>query len=193
MLYLRLSAAILLLNFARHSLGFLMGNGSCPTNMTSIGNLDLNRYLGKWYVQAMYPLQTKRLPKCKSMNFVKIDNRYYIETIELDRSNIGLTKRYMSLQRFDTNKGAYFINQYKRTFPRGVDINILNTDYDNYMIEYMCINSAAVFNMQWAIVGTRTRGASSEVLYDARDAALKAGLDVKPLVQVQQDSCPLDT
>ncbi|XP_060666082.1 apolipoprotein D [Drosophila nasuta] len=194
MVRVKLCVAIVLLSLVEPMITFSVTDGVCPTNITSIGKFDMERYLGKWYIYSMFSPFTKPMPHCKSNQFTK-DKRgsYFVTSKELEFDTKTVTKHTLKIKSVNSNLGQYIFNHKPRTFPRGVQIYILNTDYTNYTIEYTCINSDGVFNMQWAVIGTRKRVPTESTVYIARKLAKQSGLAMNRLIPVQQDSCPTDT
>ncbi|KAH8263145.1 hypothetical protein KR044_005256 [Drosophila immigrans] len=191
MLNLKLCVAILLLSLVRQTVAFQIFNGSCP-KMTSMGQFDMERYLGKWYVVEMFRPFTKPIPKCKSNDYGKdIKGHYLITSREIENATLTIKKRTLKIQKVNSEVGQYVLKHNQKTFPSGVEIYILATDYTSYTIEYTCINSNAVFSMQWAVIMTRKRVPTEGTIYIARKLAKKLGLQIYELEAVHQESCTI--
>jgi len=60
-------------------------HGACPSNMTAVGDLDMDRFKGKWYTHSIYPHLSLRVEKCQSTDFIeKEENKFSVVARELN-------------------------------------------------------------------------------------------------------------
>ncbi|XP_016954758.1 uncharacterized protein LOC108027719 isoform X1 [Drosophila biarmipes] len=169
-------------------------HGHCPDNMTAIADLDMDRFKGKWYTHSIYPPLSLKVPKCQSTEFVeKHGHRYVVKARELSGQTGTVRFRKAPIIRVDPKHGRYVLGSKNPAFPEGVLLYVLDTDYSNFAIRYLCFDSSHIFSFQWAAIQTRKRLPSAEVIYMAQYYANKAGLIISDMSKVHQESCPADT
>ncbi|KAL7741678.1 hypothetical protein ACLKA6_000299 [Drosophila palustris] len=189
-----LAAAILTLSFVAQATALAVFKGPCPKNMTSIGNFDMQRYLGKWYTHSMYPYFSRKIPKCTSVEFKREgDSSYTLKRKDISTVTDTLKVKTYKINYFDTSIGKFEMEINKRAISKSVEIYILDTDYDNFAIQFMCIDSNGVFNFQWAAINTRQRIPSAETIFAAQKLARLSGIKTGQMIKVLQAACPLDT
>ncbi|XP_022228210.2 lazarillo protein [Drosophila obscura] len=176
------------------SLALIVLEGPCSANMTAVGDFDMERFLGKWYTYSAYPSLKKRVSKCQSAEFRKKDDKhYFIHSKELNTKTDTVKTRNEDIKNIDPAHGRYDLMTKNKAFPQGIQIYILDTDYDNFAIRYMCFDSASVFSFHWAAIQTRIRLPASDIIYTAQALARKSGIVLSKMMKIQQDSCPPDT
>ncbi|KAI8042548.1 hypothetical protein M5D96_003861 [Drosophila gunungcola] len=87
----RLNLVLLDLQF---SLAMRAFHGPCPSNMTSVSDLDMDRFRGKWYTHSLYPPLSLRIAKCQSTEFLEdTADKFYVVARELNWAVIQTRKR----------------------------------------------------------------------------------------------------
>ncbi|XP_068151527.1 apolipoprotein D [Drosophila tropicalis] len=185
---------ILILLFGQPSWALLAFEGSCPSNMTAIADLDMDRLLGRWYTYSMYPNLSHKVPICQSVDFVKIDDTIAVRSTQLN-SNTGTLKISIDqIKHAEPALGKYeMVGGDNKAFPDGITMYVLDTDYENFIIRYLCFDSNNIINFQWAVIQTRHRLPSSNTIFKAQALARDSGILISKMVKVRQDACPPDT
>jgi len=90
---------------------------------------------------------------------------------------------------------------------------VLDTDYVNFAIRFMCFDASKIFSFRecsavnnkyfllirfidpidWAVIQTRKRLPSTQVIHMAQYFGKSAGLVIGDMSKVPQESCPYDT
>ncbi|XP_044316153.1 apolipoprotein D [Drosophila rhopaloa] len=176
------------------SLAMRAFHGPCPDNMTAVGDLDMNRFEGKWYTHSIYPPLSLRVPKCQSTEFVEdAADKYHVTARELNSQTGTIKVRNAEIIKIEENMGRYILGTRNTAFPEGVQIYVLDTDYVNFAIRFMCFDASNIFSFHWAVIQTRKRLPPSEIVYMAQHFGQKAGLVISDMSKVPQESCPADT
>ncbi|XP_017051628.1 uncharacterized protein LOC108095171 [Drosophila ficusphila] len=169
-------------------------HGSCPDNMTAVGDLDMERFKGKWYTHSIYPPLSLRIAKCQSTEFVEeSDQRYSVIARELSSQTGTVKVRKADILKVKVESGGYLLDTKNTVFPEGVMIYILDTDYDNFAIRFFCFDSSDIFSFHWAVIQTRKRLPPPDILFMAQHFAHEAGLTLSDMSKVPQEACPQDT
>ncbi|XP_034473643.1 apolipoprotein D [Drosophila innubila] len=187
-------ASILLVAFVTQATTLAVFKGPCPNNMTSIGNFDMKRYLGKWYSHSMYALFSKKIPNCKSIEFIQEkDATYTLTNKEISTVTHTLKTKTYKINNIDSTIGKFDMEINEKGDTRSIEIYILDTDYDSFAIQFMCFDSNSVFNFQWAVINTRKRIPSAETIFTAQKMAQLSGIKISKMIKVLQHACPSDT
>ncbi|XP_017005459.1 insecticyanin-A [Drosophila takahashii] len=169
-------------------------HGHCPDNMTAVADLDMNRFKGKWYTHSIYPPLSLKVAKCQSTEFVELPGRkFLVKNRELSGQTGTVRKRKAAILKIEPKYGRYILDTKNPAFPEGVLLYVLDTDYSNFAIRFMCFDSSNIFSFHWAVIQTRKRLPSADIIYMAQYYAQKAGLVISDLGKVPQESCPSDT
>ncbi|EDW75910.1 uncharacterized protein Dwil_GK14949 [Drosophila willistoni] len=185
---------ILILLFGQPSWALLAFEGSCPSNMTAVADLDMDRLLGRWYTHSMYPNLSLKVPKCQSVDFVKVDDIIAVKSTQLGTKTGTLKIRVDEIKNVEPALGKYdLVGGDKKAFPDGITIYVLDTDYENFIIRYLCFDSNNIINFQWAVIQTRHRLPSSETVFKAQALARDSGILISKMIKIRQDACPPDS
>ncbi|EDV57344.1 uncharacterized protein LOC6541873 [Drosophila erecta] len=169
-------------------------NGACPSNMSAVGDLDMERFKGKWYTHSMYPNLSLRVPKCQSTDFVEEEeNKFRVEARELSNQTGTVKMRKADILNIEPQFGRYILGTRNTAFPEGVLMYVLDTDYVNFAIRFMCFDASKIISFHWAVIQTRKRLPTVQVIYMAQYYGRKAGLEIGFMSKVPQESCPHDT
>ncbi|KAH8351913.1 hypothetical protein KR084_000577, partial [Drosophila pseudotakahashii] len=169
-------------------------HGHCPDNMTAVADLDMNRFQGKWYTHSLYPPLSLKVSKCQSTEFVEMPgHKFVVKSRELSGQTGTVRKRKAPILKVESKYGRYILGTKNPAFPEGVLLYVLDTDYTNFAIRFMCFDSSHIFSFHWAVIQTRKRLPSAEIIYMAQLYAQKAGLVISDMSKVPQESCPPDT
>ncbi|XP_017857158.1 PREDICTED: apolipoprotein D isoform X1 [Drosophila arizonae] len=186
-----ISSVILMLSLGSHALSTRISRGSCQANMTAVGDLNMRRYEGIWYPQFTYPLYHKSLPKCVKYNVTKdISGKYRILRSDIDNQSGNVRRRSTLILRVNRKGGKYAIRT--DNSPDGLNMYVLDTDYRTYSIQYACIELEGILNIAYAVIMTRERMPSSEVIQKTEKVAELSGIDQKNMVPILQGGCPID-
>ncbi|XP_001357024.4 lopap [Drosophila pseudoobscura] len=183
---------IIVLIYIPPTLAMIALEGPCPSNMTAVGDLDMDRFLGKWYTYSVYPTFSKRVPKCQTVEFKKEEDKIWIKRTELSTKTDTLKIKVEEIRNVDPSHGKYDLITTNSAFPEGIQINVLDTDYDNFAIRYMCFDSNNLFSFHWAVIQTRIRLPTSDIIYTAQVLARKSGIVLSKMIKIPQHSCPPD-
>ncbi|BFF95385.1 apolipoprotein D [Drosophila madeirensis] len=176
------------------ALAIIALEGPCSTNMTAVGDFDMDKFLGKWYTYSVYPSFSKRVPKCQSVDFKKKgDEHYSIRASELSTNTDTLKIKNEEVKHVDAARGRYDLMTKNSAFPEGIQIYVLDTDYDTFAIRYMCFDASNVFSFHWATIQTRIRLPPSEVIFTAQTLARRSGIILSKMIKIPQEACPPDT
>ncbi|KAH8393605.1 hypothetical protein KR200_006350, partial [Drosophila serrata] len=187
--------------------------GPCPQNMTAMKNLDINNFMGKWYIHSKYPPIPDKVSRCQSVVFGK-DNETnpYIEKRMLSSQTDTVVFQKAEILKWEPEAGRYVQDTKNKAFPKGIQIYILDTDYTNYAIRFMCFDTNKIFSFReclitcptlkyynftllsdWAVLQFRRRVPNAEVVYNAQKIARENGVKISLFVNVPQNACPSDT
>ncbi|KAH8279907.1 hypothetical protein KR054_010418, partial [Drosophila jambulina] len=168
--------------------------GSCPQNMTAMKDFDMSRFLGKWYIHSKYPPIPDRIYRCQSVVF-KQDNdaKFYVEKRMLSSQTDTVIFKKAEILKLEPKAGRYIQDSKNKAFPEGIQIYILDTDYENYAIRFMCFDTSTVFSFHWAVLQFRKRNPVAEDVYNAQKKARENGIKISHVVKVPQTGCPDDT
>ncbi|XP_020810333.1 apolipoprotein D [Drosophila serrata] len=168
--------------------------GPCPQNMTAMKNLDINNFMGKWYIHSKYPPIPDKVSRCQSVVF-RQDNETnpYIEKRMLSSQTDTVVFQKAEILKWEPEAGRYVQDTKNKAFPKGIQIYILDTDYTNYAIRFMCFDTNKIFSFHWAVLQFRRRVPNAEVVYNAQKIARENGVKISLFVNVPQNACPSDT
>ncbi|XP_017130142.1 uncharacterized protein LOC108147892 [Drosophila elegans] len=176
------------------SLAMRAFHGACPSNMTSVSDLDMDRFKGKWYTHSLYPPLSFRIGKCQSTEFLEdTADKFHVIARELSLTTGTVKVRKADIIKIEANMGRYILGTRNTAFPEGVLIYVLDTDYDNFAIRFMCFDASHIFSFHWAVIQTRKRLPPPDIIYLAQHYAHNAGIVVGDMSKVAQESCPEDT
>ncbi|XP_030555788.1 apolipoprotein D-like [Drosophila novamexicana] len=185
---------ILMLLFGIRAMALEVFDGACPSNMTAVGDLDMQRYLGKWYTHSMYPSLFKKVTKCRSIQFDKLPNgKFSAKMTELHSIKETLVIKKADIDSVESKAGKIRLKTSAPAFVGGEEMYVLVTDYDKFAIQFLCIDAKSIFNLQYAAILTRQRSPSQTVVFLAQQLAQQAGIRIDKLKVVSQNGCPPDT
>ncbi|XP_030555787.1 uncharacterized protein LOC115759094 [Drosophila novamexicana] len=184
---------ILMLLFGSSAMGLEVFDGACPSNMTAVGEFYMDYYVGKWYTYSMYPFLYKKMNKCRTIKIDKLPNGKFHETMtELHSLKETLIVKKTDIDSVDSKAGKFTLKTSSPAFVGGLDIYVLVTDYDNFAIQFLCIDSNYVINFQYAAILTRQRSPSQTVVFEVQQIAKRLGIHIDKLKIVPQNGCPPD-
>ncbi|KAH8419319.1 hypothetical protein KR222_004811, partial [Zaprionus bogoriensis] len=172
---------------------FVVKNGPCSRNLTALGNFDMNKYLGKWYPQTMYPDFSNEVPFCKSISLFKAGSGFKLRSRSIDPRSGTVKLIDQNILSVDSGAGKYILKTNNKGFSDGIEVYVLDTDYKTYGIHYMCFDAEQVVSFHWAAIYTRSRLPTLEVMDIATMMAKASGLMLDKFVSVPQDGCPIDS
>ncbi|KAH8251354.1 hypothetical protein KR032_009324, partial [Drosophila birchii] len=168
--------------------------GHCPQNMTAMKGLEMNKFMGKWYTHAKYTTKLDKIYRCESVEFKQDNNtKYYIETRMLSRQTDTVILKKAEILKLEPEAGRYVQNADHKVFPNGIQIYVLDTDYDNYAIRFMCFDTNGLYSFHWAALQFRKRLPDPKVLHEAQKIASENGIRLFKLYKIPQNGCPPDT
>ncbi|XP_043656534.1 uncharacterized protein LOC122622271 [Drosophila teissieri] len=169
-------------------------HGPCNPNMTAVGDLDMERFKGKWYTHSMYPNLSLRVPKCQSTDFIEEkEDEFSVVARELSNQTGTVKRRKVEILNVEPEYGRYLLATKNKAFPEGVLLYVLDTDYVNFAIRFMCFDASKIFSFHWAVIQTRKRLPSVQIIHMAQFYGQKAGLVISDMSKVPQEACPYDT
>ncbi|KAH8240626.1 hypothetical protein KR026_002185, partial [Drosophila bipectinata] len=172
---------------------FYARQGPCP-NMTAVGDFDMERFLGTWYTYSIYTPVTTTVARCQKTEFIQYDANFYkMKSLELSTQTDTVKVRQALIKEVDSSKGRYIQETHNKVLPEGVQIYILDTDYDNFAIRFMCFEALSIFSFHWAVIQTRKRLPNAGIIYVAQELAKKNGIAISHMSKVHQESCPRDS
>ncbi|KAH8293236.1 hypothetical protein KR018_000974, partial [Drosophila ironensis] len=187
------SLSVFALSWLKFSDAFRGSHGPCP-NVTAVGDLDMHRFSGVWYTHSIYPPLSLRLRKCQSTEFINYDTHYYkVRARELSTQTDTVRVREAKITKVIPHEGSYILETTNKVFPGGIQIHVLDTDYDNYAIRYMCIENLNIFHYEWAVIQFRKRLPKSHIIFIAQVLAHRSGISFDDMSKVPQEACPPDT
>ncbi|KAH8239016.1 hypothetical protein KR038_012079, partial [Drosophila bunnanda] len=171
-----------------------LSQGPCPQNMKAMKNLDMNKFNGKWYIHSIYPPTPYKNFRCQSVVFTQDnDTKPYIEKRMLSSQTDTVVFEKEEILKLEPEAGRYVQDTKNKAFPKGMQIYILDTDYTNYAIRYMCFDTNKAFSFYWAVLQFRQRVPSAEDVYKAEKIAKENGVEISQMMKVPQNACPSDT
>ncbi|XP_032583098.1 uncharacterized protein LOC6617374 isoform X2 [Drosophila sechellia] len=203
---------VLAILYLQSSMAMRAFHGACPSNMTAVGDLDMERFKGKWYTHSIYPHLSLRVEKCQSTDFMEVEeNKFSVVARELNSQTGTVKMRKADILHVEPEFGRYILGT--TTFPEGVLMYVLDTDYVNFAIRFMCFDASKIFSFRecsdvnnkyfplmrsldltdWAVIQTRKRLPSAQVIHMAQYFGKMSGLVIGDMSKVPQESCPYDT
>ncbi|XP_064537447.1 lazarillo protein [Drosophila montana] len=184
---------ILMLLFGSRAMGLEVFEGACPSNMTAIGDFHMDKYVGKWYTYSMFPSLKKKMAKCRAIQIDKLPNgKFQLKVTELHNVKDTLVVKKADIESVDRKGGKYTLKTSSSAFVGGGEMYVLVTDYDKFAVQFMCIDSNEVLNFQYAVILTRQRSPSQDLVFQAQLIAKRLGVRIDKLKVVQQNGCPPD-
>ncbi|EDV31081.2 uncharacterized protein Dana_GF19686 [Drosophila ananassae] len=175
------------------SAAFKAEHGHCP-NITAVGDLDMDRFKGIWYTHSIYAPLSRKVPRCQSTEFIHYDEHFYkIQARELSSQTDTVKVREELITKIFPSEGRYIQATHNKALPEGAQIYVLETDYDNFAIRYMCFDAVKIFSYHWAVIQFRHRLPSSGIIYVAQELAKRSGITISDMSKVPQESCPRDS
>ncbi|XP_017021911.1 insecticyanin-B isoform X3 [Drosophila kikkawai] len=165
----------------------------CPQNVTGLKDFDMEKFKGKWYIHSKYPPIPEKVARCQSVDFKQIGTKLYVEKRKLSSQTDTVVFRKAQIKHVDVAAGSYVQDTKIKVFPEGIQIYILDTDYENFAIRFMCFETNKVISFHWAVLQFRQRVPNAEVVYDAQKAARDKGIKIGNFEKIQQLACPPDT
>ncbi|KAJ0173506.1 hypothetical protein K1T71_010655 [Dendrolimus kikuchii] len=165
--------------------GFLLKEGSCPSNIDPINNFDFDAFSGVWYDYANYPPTAAGVGKCGKISYTKEG-----ETIKVWNGNVvdGVQRYVDGVARFASSEkvGDFFIKiQFGENPAPKVDndLQVIATDYKNYAVLYTCTNILDKTQSKVSLwVATRTTSLASEPMKEVTEFLKSKGFDTSKLV-----------
>ncbi|CAL4080848.1 unnamed protein product [Meganyctiphanes norvegica] len=178
----------LLLVPSSHSQVFF--RGPC-LKLPVIKDFDWHRYLGKWHDVMRYPVFYQEVGRCWTGTYIKNKKTGQI-SVRLDFQDILLNKPLDITVAVHREKPYSEPNRFSYTIP-GVPLfedhyEALTTDYDNWTVEYTCVNKGLFGHTKIAWILTRSPKPSYHVIEAAKHAMRQRGVDPKYLEKTDQ-SC----
>ncbi|KRF81326.1 apolipoprotein D [Drosophila virilis] len=185
---------LLVLLFGSRAMGLEVFDGACPSNMTAVGDLDMQRYMGKWYTYSMYPSLFNKVTKCRSIQFDKLPNgKFTAKMTELHSIKENLVIKKADINTVDSKAGKIILKTLAPAFVGGEEMYVLVTDYDTFAVQFLCIDAESIINLQYAAILTRQRSPSQAIVFLAQQLAQQAGIRIDKMKVVPQNGCPPDT
>ncbi|XP_063591259.1 apolipoprotein D-like [Penaeus indicus] len=152
--------------------------GSCPPTPI-IKDFDWQRYLGKWYEQEKYPVAYQAVGRCWTGTYIK--DKYSGEiSVRLDFKDIVLNRPRILTVDIGRKKPYAEPNRLFYTLPNVPlfedEYEVLDTDYDNWTLEYDCQNQP-IGHTKIAWILTRSPRPTYDVIHAAKTALARLGID----------------
>nr|XP_017021912.1 insecticyanin-B isoform X2 [Drosophila kikkawai] len=113
----------------------------CPQNVTGLKDFDMEKFKGKWYIHSKYPPIPEKVARCQSVDFKQIGTKLYVEKRKLSSQTDTVVFRKAQIKHVDVAAGSYVQDTKIKVFPEGIQIYILDTDYENFAIRFMCFET----------------------------------------------------
>ncbi|KAF2356922.1 Lipocalin/cytosolic fatty-acid binding domain [Trinorchestia longiramus] len=168
----------------------------CPSP-TVVKNLDLNRYLGKWYENRRYFAIFQIGGRCTTAIYTDAGNGLVkVENIQTNlfgkRNNVVGQAKLANPESTEGKLSVSFSSEtpYENMANEVTDSNywVLDTDYTSYAVVWSCRN-ALIFNTQFLWVLTRERNPPTTLINRALAVIKERGLDATRLSITQQTGC----
>uniref|UniRef100_A0A1B6D0K8 Lipocalin/cytosolic fatty-acid binding domain-containing protein n=1 Tax=Clastoptera arizonana TaxID=38151 RepID=A0A1B6D0K8_9HEMI len=141
-LLLKVSVIVLLQTTVQ---GLKFSYGSCPS-IEPMADIYLKRYMGVWHQFASIRPVWKIFSKCVKFHYTMGSNgEFFIESShktlsnDITKTNFGIAKpeEYHGLPQ-EAGFNMHYFNWFRNKTAVTTPLYILNTDYENYAVEYSC-------------------------------------------------------
>ncbi|XP_050720143.1 apolipoprotein D-like [Eriocheir sinensis] len=164
--------------------------GNCPRTPI-IKDFDWDQYLGRWFEQERYFVAYQEVGRCWSGTYLRNAKSGKI-SVRLDFRDVLLKQpKQITVDVFQ--KRPYEApNRLTYTIPGVIgfedNYEVLATDYNNWTLEYACVNKPPFGHTRTAWILTRSPHPSAAVIRAAKDTLTHIGIDVS-LLKKQETSC----
>nr|QTW21138.1 apolipoprotein D [Procambarus clarkii] len=163
--------------------------GNCPKTPI-IKNFDLHRYLGRWFEQERFFVAYQTVGKCWSGTYLR-DKKGKL-SVRIDFWDVVFSRPSKLTVEVVQRKPYAEPNRLTYRIP-GVPVfednyEVLATDYDNWTLEYACVERQPFGHTQIAWILTRKPHPSYDVIHEAKQTLTALGIDISYLRQ-QDSSC----
>ncbi|XP_023165553.1 lazarillo protein isoform X2 [Drosophila hydei] len=181
-------AGVLVLLCGSQTLAMDVDRGTCDANMTAIRDLDMKRYGGLWYPILSSLRYSKHTPKCLAISIDQdVRGKYVIKKSEIDQKSGNVVRRDVNVVSVDATDGKYSLEL--KTSPEGIDVYVLDTDYETFAIQHTCLEVDDIISLKWSVIMTRDRLPTSDIILKVRNSAKLSGIDLKKVVTIPQTGC----
>lgn len=184
--------ALVALCLSGSALANVPSSRGCPA-VTTQSNFDVNKYLGRWYVNQKFSdsQSATESSKCTYADYTSDGNsvihiiNYYIN-VKSDKP--ATLESYLRVP--NPNDASKMKIRYPSLMPPGVegDYYVLATDYDTYAVVYNCQENRGVGTRHiWTL--TREQNPSAEIVNNADSALEKNNINRSLMRKVDQTNC----
>ncbi|KAL3286324.1 hypothetical protein HHI36_000833 [Cryptolaemus montrouzieri] len=162
----------------------------CP-DVTIQRNFDTKKWSGTWYLVEAYYTSFLQDEKCVELLLTQFPNKTV--GVQLNKFNIETNDQSMIDGKLDPigpkGEGKLIGNLYGTFFVNG-NIDILETDYENYSVDWACQKETDETSNAIVWILARTPNPSDEIRDKYHNVLDRNGISRKYLGSVEQKDCP---